>query len=157
LLSAVAFAAIASCALGQNPIQPYRLSDKEVETIIHGVEKQADTFRQSLRAALNKSRFNGTRREDDINAFVRDFDRETKRLHDHFDNHKSTGADIQSVLNHAAEIDGFMVRNRLTARAHNDWNSLRSNLEQLAEVYSVSWRWDGASLWAFQLPARPSV
>lgn len=140
-----AFAASTSRVLGQVPVQPYRLSDKEVETIIRGVEKQADTFRQSLRATLNKSNFNGSRRANDINAFVKDFDRETKRLHDHFDHHKSTGADIQSVLNRAAEIDRFMINNRLTPGAHNDWNGLRSNLEQLAEVYGVSWRWDGSS------------
>ena len=129
-------------ALGQAQIQPYRLSDREVEVIIRSVEKQADTFRQSMRAALNKSHFDGTRREDDLNAFVGDFDRETSRLRDHFNNHKSTGADVQSVLNRAAEIDRFITRNRLTPRVHNDWNTLRSNLEQLAEVYSVSWRWD---------------
>ena len=144
-LCIAALAVITTRVVGQIPAQPYRLSDKEVEAIIHGVEKQADTFRQSLRAALNKSHFNGSRREDDINAFVKDFDRETRRLHDHFDQHKSTGADIQSVLNGAAEIDGFMIRNRLTSRAHNDWNGLRSNLERLAEVYAVSWRWDGGS------------
>jgi hypothetical protein len=139
LLTVIAFAVRTP---GQGQIQPYRLSDREVEAIIRGVEKQADTFRRSLREALNKSHFNGTRREDDINAFVRDFDRETRQLRDHFNNHKSTGADVQSVLNRAAEIDRFMSRNRLTSRVHNDWNTLRSNLEQLAEVYGVVWRWD---------------
>src|SRR5436190_253809 len=97
------FTAVTGRVTGQSPAQPYRLSDKEVEAIIHGVEKQADIFRQSLRAALNKSHFNGSRRENDINAFVKDFDRETRRLHDHFDEHKSTSSDIQSVLNRAAE------------------------------------------------------
>lgn len=129
-------------ALNQTPVQPYRLSDREVENILRSVEKQADTFRQSLRAALNKSHFNGTRREDDINAFVREFDRETSLLRDHFNKHQSTGADVQSVLNRAAEIDRFISRNRLTPQVHNDWNALRSNLEQLAEVYNVTWRWD---------------
>ena len=146
-LSVVVFA---GRALGQETPQPYRLSDREVERILKGVERQADTFRQSLRDALNRSHFNGTRREDDINAFVRDFDRETKLLHDHFNDHKSTGADVQSVLNRAAEIDQFMGRNRLTPRVHNDWNTLRSNLEQLAEVYNVSWRWDVRS--ALEVP-----
>jgi hypothetical protein len=137
--------AISSRVQSQAPAQPYRLNDKEVEGIIRGVEKQADTFRQSLRAALNQSHFNGSRSEDDINSFVRDFDRETRRLHDHFDQHKSTGADIQSVLDRAAAIDRFMIRNRLTPRVHNDWNGLQSDLEKLAQVYAVSWRWEGGS------------
>jgi len=120
---------------------PYRLSDKEVEQIIHRIENESDKFRSSLDSALDKSRFNGSRREDDINAFVKDFYRETKRLHDHFDGHKSTGADVQSVLDRAARIDDFMHRYRLTSKAQNDWSTLRANLDELARVYNVRWRW----------------
>ena len=120
---------------------PYRLSDKEVEQIIHGIEKQSDKFRSSLDAALDKSRLNGTRREDDINAFVKDFYSETKRLHDHFDSHKSTAADVQSVLDRGARIDDFMRRQRLTKTAQNDWLELRANLDELARVYNVTSRW----------------
>ena len=120
---------------------PYRLGDKEVEEIIHRVERQSDKFRSSLDSALDKSRFDGTKREDDINAFVKEFYAETKRLHDHFDNHKSTGADVESVLDRAARIDDFMHRYRLNSKAQNDWSTLRTNLDELARVYNVSWRW----------------
>ena len=120
---------------------PYRLSDKEVEQVIHRVEKQSDKFHSSLDSALDKSRFDGTRREDDINAFVKEFYKETKQLHDHFDNHKSTGADVEAVLDRAAAIDQFMRRNRLSSRAQNDWSTLRTNLAELARVYNVTWRW----------------
>ena len=120
---------------------PYRLSDKEVEDIIHRVERQSDTFRKSLDHALDKSRVDGTRREDDINAFVKDFYKETKTLHDHFDSHKSTTGDVQTVLDRAGQIDGFMRRNRLKRDAQKDWTVLRAYLDELARVYSVTWRW----------------
>src|SRR6185503_17936508 len=74
--------------------QPYRLSDKEVERILHRMEDQANKFRHSLDAALDRSRLNGTNREDDINAFIKNFDEQTKRLHDRFDDHKSVAADV---------------------------------------------------------------
>ena len=120
---------------------PYRVSDKEVEEIIHRIEGQADRFRKSLDSSLDKSRFNGSRREDDINAFVKEFYKETKRLHDHFDSHKSTINDVQTVLDRASEIDQFMRRNRLKKDAQRDWAILRSYLDDLARVYNVSWRW----------------
>lgn len=123
--------------------QPYRMSDRDLERIIRAIEKQADSFRKSLDDALDKSRFDGQRREDEINAFVREFDRETKRLHEHFDDHKSTSADVQSVLDRSVHIERFMRRNRLTTRAQNDWSALRAGLDQLATAYNVSWRWDG--------------
>ena len=120
---------------------PYRVSDKEVEQIIHRVESQSDVFRKSLDRALDKSRFDGTRREDDINSFVKEFYKETKRLHDHFDSHKSTANDVQVVLDRAAQIDQFMRRNRLKKDAQRDWAQLRANLDELASVYSVTWGW----------------
>jgi len=120
---------------------PYRVTDKEVEEIIHRIEHQSDVFRQSLDTALDKSRFDGSRREDDINAFVKEFYKETKTLHDHFDHHKSTTSDVQTVLDRAAQIDQFMRRNRLRKPAQNDWSILRSNLDELARVYNVTWRW----------------
>lgn len=120
---------------------PYRVTDREVEQIIRRIEQQSDKFRSALDSSLDKSRFNGTSREDDINAFVKDFYRETKTLHDHFKDHKSTSADVQSLLERAAQIDGFMRRNRLRGNAQKDWASLRPSLDELARVYSVTWTW----------------
>lgn len=122
---------------------PYRVSDKQVEELIHRIEAQSDVFRKNLDSALDQSRLDGTRREDDINSFVKDFYKETKQLHDHFDSHKSTTADVQAVLNRAAQIDQFMRRNRLRRdrEAQQEWLKLRLNLDELATLYNVNWRW----------------
>src|SRR5436190_9792826 len=137
---------VTTAATAQIEGQPYRLSDKDVEKIIHRVEQQSDRFRSSLDAALDKSRFNGSNREDDINAFVKDFYKETKTLHDHFDHHKSTTPDVQTVLERAARIDGFMRRYPLSARAQEDWSTLKTNLDELATAYNAaSWRWSDYS------------
>lgn len=122
---------------------PYRITDKEVEEIIHRIESQSDKFRKSLDEALDKSRFDGTRREDDINSFVKEFYKETKRLHDNFDHHRSTANDVRTVLDRASEIDQFMRRNRIRndQAAQKEWARLRTYLDELARVYDVSWRW----------------
>lgn len=122
---------------------PFRIDDKQVEELIHRIEAQSDVFRKSLDAALDQSRLDGTRREDDVNAFVKEFYKETKRLHDHFDAHKSTAGDVQTVLNRAAQIDQFMRRNRLQRdrEAQREWLQLRAQLDELARLYNVSWRW----------------
>jgi predicted glycoside hydrolase/deacetylase ChbG (UPF0249 family) len=121
--------------------QPYRLNDKEVERILHRIEQQSDHFRSSLDSALDRSRFNGSNREDDINSFVKDFYEQTKRLRDHFNKHQSAAPDVQAVLDRAARIDNFMSRNRLSPKAQDDWANLKANLDELASAYSVSWRW----------------
>ncbi len=123
--------------------QPYRINDKEVEKIIRRIEQQSDRFRSSLDSALDKSRFNGTRREDDINSFIKDFYEQTKRLRHQFDSHKSAAPDVQSVLERAARIDEFMSRNRLSGKARDDWSTLKTYLDELASAYNVGWRWEG--------------
>ena len=121
--------------------QPYRLNDKEVERILTRIENQTKTFRKSLDSSLDRSRLNGTHREDDINSFIKAFEEQTKHLRDRFKDHKSVAADVQAVLDRAAEIDGFMTRQRLSGRAEEDWSALRGNLDELAQAYNVSWRW----------------
>lgn len=133
--------ALAPNAAAQIPDQPYRISDREVANLLDQIKKESSTFRNSLKDALNKSRFDRTGRENDINAYVKDFEEQTKRLDDNFDNHKSTVADVDSVLTRAARIDAFMSRYPLTSRAQGDWSALRADLNRLAVTYNVSWRW----------------
>jgi archaellum component FlaC len=121
--------------------QPYRLNDKEVERILTRIENQTKTFRKSLDSSLDRSRLNGTHREDDINSFMKAFEDQTKHLRDRFKDHKSVAADVQALLDRAAEIDGFMTRQRLSGRAEEEWSALRANLDELAQAYNVSWRW----------------
>lgn len=131
---------VAYPAAGGGPL-PYRLTDREVEQILDRIERQSERFRSSLDSSLDRSRLDGTRREDDINAFIKDFNDEVKRLHDRFSDHKSVAADVQSVLDRAARIDEFMSRNRIDGRAQEDWSRLRANLDELSQAYSVDWRW----------------
>lgn len=134
---------LVSNAQAQVAGQPYRVSDKDVEKIIKRIEQQSDRFRSSLDNALDKSRFNGSNREDDINSFVKDYYEQTKRLRDRFDKHNSATGDVEAVLDRAARIDDFMRRNRLSSKAQNEWSTLKTNLDELATAYNVSWRWDG--------------
>jgi hypothetical protein len=121
---------------------PYRVDDRQVEQIIRRIESQSDSFRQSLDSALDKSRYDGTRAEDNINQFVKEFYQETKTLHDHFDAHKATAGDVQTVLTRAAQIDQFLRRNQLRNREpQQTWAQLKASLDDLARVYNVSWRW----------------
>jgi len=135
--------ALSAGAAGQVVGQPYRTSDREVTRLLDRIKNKTGGFRQSLKNALNKSRLDRSRREDDVNAFVKAFEEETKRLDDHFDHHKSTVADVDSVLQRASRIDTFMTVHPLDARTQAAWATLRSDLEQLASAYNISWRWGG--------------
>jgi hypothetical protein len=130
---------------------PYRLSDKEIETIIRRIELRSDQFRSSLDSALDKRGYNASR-VDHVNTFIERFGEQVKRLHDQFYKRSSSTSDVQAVLDHAAPIDEFMTRNRLSSEAQNDWSGLRNKLDQLAIAYNVKWHWDTYRLRAELIP-----
>lgn len=128
---------------------PYRVNDAAVNTMLQTLERDADYFSRSLTAALDRSTYNGTRTEDEIAEYVRDFENATDSLKRNFDSRNAAVADVEEVLNRAAFIDDFLRRNRIPGRANSDWSRVRTDLTQLAGYYNVSWNWTN-----YQLPSR---
>jgi hypothetical protein len=124
----------------------YRISDRQLDAVIRRVENGADRFRTSMGNSLDRSRYDGTRAEDNINQFIRDFETATDTLRSRFNARTSVASDVENVLRQATYIDDFMTRQTLSMRAENDWTTLRGNLNQLASAYSVAWNWDVRSL-----------
>src|SRR5215207_1013586 len=124
----------------------YRVSDRQLDALIRRIENGTDRYRTSMGNALNRSTYNGTRAEDNINQFVRDFETATDQLRSRFTSRNSATADVESVLRQATYINDFMTRNSLSMRAENDWTTLKGDLNQLASAYSVAWNWDVNSL-----------
>ncbi|HXG63924.1 MAG TPA: hypothetical protein VNO70_02385 [Blastocatellia bacterium] len=125
---------------------PHRVTDKEVRSALDQIEKRADSFRASLDAALDDSRFDDSKAEDEINRYVKEFEGATDRLEDRFGKNQSAASDVEEVLRRAAAIDDFMRRHSLTPQAQSDWAALRGALDQLAEAYQVTWTWDRAGI-----------
>lgn len=133
-LSGAGFSALAQ--------QPYRVSDRQVDQLLRRIENRADAFKSSLNASLDRSRINGTGREDEINAAMSDFENATDRLRERFNDRRSVSADVQDVLSRADRIESLTRNLRLTTRASRDWQALRSDLNTLASYYNVNWNWN---------------
>ena len=118
-----------------------RASDQQVKELLARTKKDAERFRKSLDKALDRSRIDGSREEDDIDHFVTDFAETTDHLSDHFNRHQVVTHDIDEVLRRGVSIDRFMQRQQLAATAENDWRTVRRDLDQLAQAYNVAWNW----------------
>ncbi len=131
---------------GRNDQRSYRVNEREVKNLVKRIENNADRFKRSLDRALDRSRIDGTRQEDNINQFVRDFEEATNRLRDRVnDNNRAEANDAEEVLSRARVIDNFMRRQRLDSRAENDWTRLRGDLDTLARLYRINSRWDSGN------------
>ena len=120
---------------GAQTQRTYRTDDRTVQQLIRRIETRADNFRTSLGSALDNSRLDNTRREDNINQLVSDFEQATNQLRDRFNNRESTVSDVQTVLDRAARIDRFMQRDSLRNAAERQWGLLRDDLNTLAGYY----------------------
>lgn len=142
MLLMLAFAANGTMTQAQR--RTVRTSEAQTQNIISRIETNADAFRESLDQSLDQSRLDGTRAEDEINQYVRDFEGATDRLRDNFNNRRAVSADVQEVFNRSIVIDDFLVRNRLTPRAQRDWALIRTDLNRLGRVYNVAYRRTGS-------------
>src|SRR4026207_2557901 len=77
---------------------PYRLNDKEVKKLMAQLKKDTGRFRKSFDSSLDRSRLNGSNREDDINRFLKNYEDATERLYSRFKDNKSVGAGGEAGL-----------------------------------------------------------
>src|SRR6185436_943693 len=97
-LSAVLAAALIISAVGISTSaqqRPYRSSEQEeVNQLLRRIETRSAQFRRSLFSALDQSRIDGTRQEDNINDFVRNFEVATRDLRDRFNQSRDVASDV---------------------------------------------------------------
>jgi len=120
----------------------YSLSDVQLDALLRRVSNESDRFRNDIGLALNRSRYDNTRAEDNINQFVTDFASSLTQLRARYDSGSSVSGDVQSVMRQATYIDDFLRRHPLGYRVTSDWSALKGDLNQLASAYSLAWNWD---------------
>ena len=124
--------------------RPTRVSDQQIGDLLRRMDAGVTAFRASFDQAINRSRINGSRAEEDIDQSVNDFKQASDRLRDRVQNRRAGVTDVEDVLRRATLIDSFMASNELEAAAEHDWQTLRGNLDELARAYGVVWNWTGS-------------
>lgn len=112
-----------------------------VRETIRQLETDTDRFKGSLDRALDHSRLDGTRTEDEINKYVKDFEEATDKLKDRAEDRDYSPGLAREVLTRGRVINGFMKKTRLQSEAELDWSRVRSNLNRLANSYYIKWSW----------------
>lgn len=119
-----------------------RVQNRQVRDLLVRIETRTDSFKREIDLSMNRTPINGTSREDRITDFITDFETSTAALRSSFDANQNISNELNDVLNRALFINRFMSRNRLSVRATSEWNYLRTDLNSLARIYSVTWDWN---------------
>ena len=112
-----------------------------VRQIIRNLETDTDMFKGSLDRALDHSPLDGTRSEDEINEYVKQFEHATDKLKDKAEDQKYAPNLAREVLIRGRSINTFMRKHQLSQDANNDWARVRNDLTLLAHGYRINWRW----------------
>lgn len=120
----------------------YRVSDRQVLTLMTRIETRTDAYKREMDLALNRGRLSRSDTKEMVQGYISDFETSTDQLKERFDSRRSVGNDVSDVLTRAAYIDRFMTRNTLTVSAQTQWSTLKRDLNTLATYYQVSWDWN---------------
>lgn len=112
----------------------------QVDRIIKNVETRTDLFVKQFDRALDRSRLDGSNREDNLNQKAKDLESATDELRRDFDRRDrwiENKDEVQRCLDVAADINVVMKRRKLVRAAENNWTNLRRELNALAQVYNL--------------------
>jgi hypothetical protein len=117
-----------------------RRSKAEVKQIISRVEDRVDNFVRNYDRALDRSRLDGSSRENWLMNRARDLERETDELSREFQRRDAwieNKDEVRRCLNIASDIDRNMRNYRFGSVAESNWSRVRYELNTLADVYNL--------------------
>lgn len=116
------------------------LTKAQVKAIINRVEDRVDNFVANYDKALDRSRLDGSSRENWLMNRARDLERATDELAREFDRRDAwieNKDETRRCLNIASDIDRNMRNYRYGAAAEGNWARVRFELNTLADVYNL--------------------
>jgi len=117
-----------------------RYDDRYVRDSVHRLDRLAKDFERDMDQALDRSRVNGTQREDRINAEVHDFHRAVSNLKSRVGNgrdlNRSTD-EARRVLQEADQLDRVARPRWFNSRLAAEWSQIQQELRIISNAYGV--------------------
>ena len=105
----------------------------DMRSVVRDLKHRANDFQRQLDRDLDRSRVNGTRREDQLNQMARDFKNAVNRLSENNNNYGYGRRDgnIDNVLSIGSQIDRQVGRNGMSYQSQSIWSGIRNDLSAL--------------------------
>ena len=120
-----------------------RISDyerRQLRDVARRINDRSRDLQRDIDRLLDHSRYDGSRREDDINAEARSFHDAAQRFRDvagdSNDLYRSTD-EARRLLDEASRLSLRLGRVRLDPRASGDWSQIRNDLRTVADIYGL--------------------
>lgn len=117
-----------------------RYDSRYLRDSIHRLDRLAKDFERDLDRTLDRSRVDGTRREDRLNGEAREFRNAVSNLKSSFGNGRDINRsrdEAQRVLNEAGRLDRVM--SRMNTQASYRWSEIRRELNVISNAYRLGY------------------
>jgi hypothetical protein len=138
--------AIASAQYGQN--DPYGRNGGynngrygnygDMRSTVRDLKQRAGQLTRELDRDLDHSRYNGSRREDNLNELAKDFKSAVNRLSDNNNNYgdyNRRDSKVDRVLNLGSQLDRALSRSRINGNLQDIWSGIEYDLQALGGGY----------------------
>jgi hypothetical protein len=119
-----------------------RYDERYLKDSIHRLDSLAKDFERDLDRALDRSRVDGTRREDRINAQGHDFRRAVSSLKSSYGNGRDLNRsrdEAQRVLQEAQQFDRIGRSRVADNRVASEWSQIQQELRIISDAYGLGY------------------
>ncbi|HEU4509612.1 MAG TPA: YMGG-like glycine zipper-containing protein [Pyrinomonadaceae bacterium] len=118
-------------------------SNATARDLVRRIQTRTDSLQRAVQNAADRNNY----RVEDVERMIVDFESELNQLDRRLMSRRATSSsDVTAVLDRAAQIDNFFSNNRLGAGSRREWQAIRADLDQLANLYNVDAPWGGGSV-----------
>lgn len=108
----------------------------DMRSTVRNLKNKSNRFEKQVDRDLDRSRYDGTNREDRFMELVRDFDNAVDDLST--GNNRQNANEVQNVLRIGSQIDRAMSRLRLSGQSVQLWNAIEYDLNALSNSYGYN-------------------
>ena len=123
----------------------YGRNNRNLNSTIRNLKNRSRDFERRIDRELDRSRINGSNREDRINEIAADFARAADDLEDRYDDrgdYNRSENEARRVLQLGSQLDRALGRGRLSGNVQSDWSRIRQDLRVLANAYGGNYNDD---------------
>jgi hypothetical protein len=141
--AAVLLAAVSPRAVAQDANRDAAVTVSQARDIVDRLSKHTGEFKEEFDKAVEHSMLDGSKLEDRAKKRADDLHDAAKKLHDVFNdkkdkNNPAVRDQVDKTLAAGADVNRIMAGNRFTEKLQQKWEVLRSDLNALAQIYSLS-------------------
>jgi hypothetical protein len=139
-LMAISLPMIAAAQGGRRVYDDDRYDGRYLRDSIHRLDRLAKDFERDLDRALDRSRSDGTRREDRINQEARQFRHSVGDLKSSFGNGRDLSRsrdEAARVLREAQQLERVTRPRWFDGRLSSEWSQIRRELNQIERAYGL--------------------